>query len=103
MILEIGVVVLGLGLVFSIAILLVIVGFIYKHLDRKVAEKFDELADKNKELRSSITKVNEARVSDSKDMRKTLDSIEQKLDVLLKPDGAEKELEKEKVRVQAKK
>ena len=68
---------------------------------RDVIEPWDLPITKG--LQESINRVNEARVTESRDLRKSMESIEHKLDVLLTPEGAEKELAKEKIKAHARK
>lgn len=96
---EIGVIFLALGLAICVVFLLMIIGLVYK----KLRDKYEILEGRERELQDSINRVNEARVSESKELRKSVESIEHKLDVLLTPDSAEKELAKEKVRAHARK
>lgn len=96
---EIGIMALAAGLIFSIAVISIALLLIYRRLNTKMLHIFEELESHDKELRTGISKVNEARVSDSKELGKKMDSIEQKLDALLQPDGQARELAKEKIRV----
>ncbi len=96
---EIGVIFLALGIAICFVLLLMLIGFVYK----KLRDKYESLEEREKGLQESINRVNEARVTEGKDLRKSMESIEHKLDVLLTPEGAEKELAKEKIKAHARK
>ena len=97
-ILEVSVALLALGLALSIAVVLFIIIFVYTHLDKKLVKKISEIPTKEKELRDYIKKANDARILDIRELNKRMESIEQKLEVLLQPEGEAKEVAKEKVR-----
>ncbi|GEM_PF-2895165 len=96
---EVGVVFLGLGLVIAFLVLLGIIGFVYK----KLREKYEDIEQGKKELQDHINRVNEARVSEMKQLHARLEALEEKLGVVLQPEGPHKELAKEKLRAHARK
>ncbi len=100
-ILEAGVVLLALGFVLSLAVVAFVIIFVYTHLDKKLAKKLKEITDAQKELKEFITRANNSRVSESRDLDKRIEELENKIDVLVKPESEEKELEKEKIKAHA--
>ena len=91
--------VLGISLIFTIIIVLLM----YRHSNSRLMQKIADLKKKEREIESNISKVNEARTADSKELHKKIESLEHKLDVLLQPESQLKELAKEKIKVRARK
>ena len=99
---ELGVLAIALGLIVSIAVVLFVIALVYIHLNRKFKHKFEEFASKEFEIYENLRKINEARANEGKELKKRLETIEDKLDIAIKPDGEEKELAKEKVKAKSK-
>ena len=81
---------------FFAAFLLMLV-LIYRFSNKRLMEKIRELKRKDAELNKVVEKVNNARVSDNRELRKRLQSIEERVDIILKPEIDEKVLEAEKI------
>ncbi|MBI4210076.1 MAG: hypothetical protein HY544_01035 [Candidatus Diapherotrites archaeon] len=97
--LELALVILGIffSVVFSAALT---VG-LYLYFSKKLKQGSGSFAESD--LRASISRVNEARANDTKELNHRIDALEGRVDALLMPEGDAKELAKEKVKVQAKK
>src|SRR3989344_7251629 len=102
-IVEIGIVMLGLGMILGLAIVIFLLAFVYTHLDKKLLKKFSELSNKDNESWNNITKVNEARANEARELRKRIEAIEEKLNIALQPESEAKEIAKEKIAVKARK
>ena len=74
-----------------------IIIYFYRFSNKRLMKKIMELKRKEKDMYSLIEKINAARVREHKEAGKRLDALEEKVGVLLKPEGNEKELEREKV------
>lgn len=79
------------------AAFLVILIFTYRFSNKRLMEKIRELKRKDAELNKLIEKVNNARVAENRGMHKRLQSLEERVDILLKPESDERVLEREKI------
>ncbi|VVB98895.1 Uncharacterised protein [uncultured archaeon] len=82
--------------------LLLLIGFgllfflLFRLSNRKLVAKIQWLVGKNSELLQSIEKISQARLSDSAEMKKRIESLEEKVAMLANPPSQEKETEREK-------
>ncbi len=97
--LELGPVVLACLLIGGFLLLLLLMNIVYKRLE----EKFERLEGVERKFEEHIERVNSARVSEMKQLHARIEALEEKIGVLLQPEGPHKELAKEKVRVRARK
>ncbi len=99
-ILELTVLFLAFGFILTVGVSLFIVFFIYTHFKKKLKHKADELTE---EFQNNIARVNNVGFAETKELRKRVEAVEEKLDALLQPEGDAKEVAKEKVKVHARK
>ena len=97
--LELGPVVLACLLIGGFLLLLLLMNIVYKRLE----EKLERLEGFEKKFEEHIERVNSARVSEMKQLHARIEALEEKIGVLLQPEGPHKELAKEKVRAHARK
>ncbi len=100
-ILEISVVMLGLGLLLCVSIIFFVIVFIYTHLDKKFMKKFNELIEREHEMWGGISKVKGASSSEVRDIRNRIELLEQKIDILVQPGEEAKAIAKEKIKAVA--
>lgn len=73
--------------------------YFYRHSNKKLMKKIRELKHKDREIYKLIERVNKARIREHKEVTRKLHLLEKKVNIALKPEGHEKELEKEKIRL----
>lgn len=75
---------------------------IAKIINMNVEKKVNELKDSQKELNENVSKIISAKSHDYTDLKRRVEMLEEKIEVLLMPEGKLKETEIEKIRVSAK-
>ncbi len=83
-------------------VLLLLLAAVYKMLDKRLSKKADSI-EGGTDAFKAIEQVNKARVNDSKELKERLAALEEKVDLLVKPNSKEKEVEMEKVFAKGKK
>ncbi|HZX19984.1 MAG TPA: hypothetical protein VFF13_03145 [archaeon] len=71
--------------------------YFYRFSNLKLMDKIKELKKKDTDLYKLIDKMNEIRAKEHREAKKRIEELEKHIDFLMKPEGAEKEYEREKI------
>ncbi len=86
-----------IGFAVSYALVLAATVLFYRFSNKTIIKKILELRRKEDDLRKQLEHLYKVRQGEAKDLRKRIESLEEKVDVLSKSEGEEKELAREKV------
>ena len=100
-ILEISMVMLTVVLVLFAAVVFFLLVFVYTHLDKKFMLKLSEFSEQNREVWAGISRVKGAGNSELRELKERIDLLEEKLDILVQPEGDAKEIAREKAKILA--
>ena len=76
-----------------------IVVYFYRFSNKRLIEKIADIKKKEAELHKMVDKLYEVRTEDNREMKRRMKAIEEKMDFITRPEGPEKEMQREKLKI----
>ncbi|MCR4369190.1 MAG: hypothetical protein NUV67_04765 [archaeon] len=77
-------------LVAAFVVFAILMIYFYRFSNKKLIKKISEVRKKEEELRKEVEHIYKVRQTDNSELKKRVQSLEDKMSVLLKPDSSEK-------------
>ena len=87
---------LMIGVVLAAAAIII---YFYRFSNRRLIEKIADVRKKEIELHKLIDKLYDTRAEDNREMKRRMKALEEKMDFIMKPEGPEKEMQREKMKI----